>query len=54
MLVLEDEAEEDREKQENELATGETTAVQGHKNLVLPTRKTVNSEKAVRIFFIKY
>lgn len=48
ILVLEDEAEEDREKQENNLVTGESTAVQGRKNQILPTRKTVNSEKAVR------
>lgn len=41
-LVLEDEAE-----QENELVTGETTAVLGQKQQVLPSRKTVSSEKAV-------
>ncbi|XP_016840721.1 WD repeat-containing protein 3 [Nasonia vitripennis] len=49
ILVLEDEAEEEREKQENELVTGETTAVQGQKNQILPTRKTVNSEKAAEL-----
>lgn len=46
-LVLEDEAEEEREKKENELATGETSAVQGQKQHLLPSRKTVNTEKAV-------
>lgn len=50
MLVLEDEAEEEREKQDNELVTSETTTVQGLKNQILPTRKTVNSEKAVRFY----
>uniref|UniRef100_A0A0C9R4Q1 Wdr3 protein n=1 Tax=Fopius arisanus TaxID=64838 RepID=A0A0C9R4Q1_9HYME len=48
-LVLEDEAEEEREKQENELATGDTTAVQGQKQQILPSRKTVNSEKAAEL-----
>lgn len=46
-LVLEDEAEEERERAENELITGETSAVQGQKQQLLPSRKTVNSEKAV-------
>lgn len=48
-LVLEDEAEEEREKQENELATGDTTAVQGQKQQILPSRKTVNTEKAAEL-----
>jgi len=46
-LVLQDEAEEEREQQENELVTGETTAVLGQKQQALPSRKTVSSEKAV-------
>jgi len=45
--VLQDEAEEEREKQEEELATGETTAVLGQKQQALPSKKTVSSEKAV-------
>ncbi|XP_057338104.1 WD repeat-containing protein 3 [Microplitis mediator] len=48
-LVLEDEAEEERERLENELATGETTAVPGQKQQLLPSRKTVNSEKAAEL-----
>ncbi|XP_051168179.1 WD repeat-containing protein 3 [Leptopilina boulardi] len=44
-LVLEDEAEEERERQENELATGENTVVPGQKAQILPSRKTVSSEK---------
>ena len=52
-LVLEDEAEEERERQENELATGETTTVPGQKLMPLPSRKTVTSEKGV-IFFVMY
>jgi len=44
---LEDEAEEEREQQENELVTGESTAVLGQKQQMLPSRKTVSSEKAV-------
>ncbi|XP_015606327.1 WD repeat-containing protein 3 [Cephus cinctus] len=48
-LVLEDEAEEEREKQEKELVTGETTVVQGQKQQLLPSRKTVNSEKAAEL-----
>ncbi|XP_015110704.1 WD repeat-containing protein 3 [Diachasma alloeum] len=48
-LVLEDEGEEEREKQENQLATGNTTAVQGQKQQILPSRKTVNSEKAAEL-----
>lgn len=47
-MVLEDEAEEERERAENELITGETSAVQGQKQQLLPSRKTVNSEKAVK------
>ena len=46
-LVLEDEAEEEREKLENELATGETTTVLGQKTQLLPSRKTVTSERGV-------
>ncbi|XP_020288110.1 WD repeat-containing protein 3 [Pseudomyrmex gracilis] len=48
-LVLEDEAEEERAEQENELATGETTAVLGQKQQALPSRKTVSSEKAAEL-----
>lgn len=48
-LVLEDEGEEEREKLENELVTGETSAVQGQKAQSLPSRKTVNSEKAAEL-----
>ncbi|XP_012276684.1 WD repeat-containing protein 3 [Orussus abietinus] len=48
-LVLEDEAEEEREKQENELATGDITVVQGQKQQLLPSRKTVNSEKGAEL-----
>lgn len=46
-LVLQDEVEEERAERENELATGETTAVLGQKQQALPSRKTVSSEKAV-------
>lgn len=59
-LVLQDEAEEEREQQENELITGETTAVLGQKQQALPSRKTVSSEKAVswsikiNIIYIEY
>ncbi|KAH0946147.1 hypothetical protein HN011_001484 [Eciton burchellii] len=49
ILVLQDEAEEEREKQEEELATGETTAVLGQKQQALPSRKTVSSEKAAEL-----
>lgn len=48
-LVLQDEAEEEREQLENELVTGETTAVLGQKQKALPSRKTVNSEKAAEL-----
>ncbi|KMQ87804.1 wd repeat-containing protein 3 [Lasius niger] len=48
-LVLQDEAEEEREQQENELVTGETTTVLGQKQRALPSRKTVNSEKAAEL-----
>lgn len=48
-LVLEDEAEEERERLENELVTGETSAVQGQKQQLLPSRKTVNSEKGAEL-----
>lgn len=53
-LVLEDEAEEERERQENELATGENTVVPGQKAQILPSRKTVSSEKGVNIFFYNF
>lgn len=46
-LVLQDVAEEEREQQENELITGESTAVLGQKQQALPSKKTVSSEKAV-------
>ncbi|XP_069680320.1 WD repeat-containing protein 3 [Periplaneta americana] len=46
-LVLEDEAEEEREALDNEaLVTGEETTVPGHIGLNLPSKKTVGSEKA--------
>lgn len=46
-LVLEDEAEEEREAQENEaLVTGEETVIPGQIGLNLPSKKTVGSEKA--------
>lgn len=45
--MLQDQAEEEREQQENELVTGENTAVLGQKQQALPSRKTVSSEKAV-------
>ncbi|KAI4496116.1 hypothetical protein M0802_007983 [Mischocyttarus mexicanus] len=48
-LVLQDEAEEERERAENELMTGETSAVQGQKTQLLPSKKTVNSEKAAEL-----
>ncbi|XP_015181340.1 PREDICTED: WD repeat-containing protein 3 [Polistes dominula] len=48
-LVLEDEAEEERERAENELITGEMSAVQGQKSQILPSRKTVNSEKGAEL-----
>ncbi|KAL0112869.1 hypothetical protein PUN28_012250 [Cardiocondyla obscurior] len=48
-LVLQDEAEEEREEQENELVTGESTAVLGQKQQALPSRKTVSSEKAAEL-----
>lgn len=47
-LVLEDEAEEEREALDNEaLVTGEETTVPGQIGLNLPSKKTVGSEKAV-------
>lgn len=47
-LVLEDEAEEEREALDNEaLVTGEETTVPGQAGLNLPSKKTVGSEKAV-------
>ncbi|XP_011643743.1 WD repeat-containing protein 3 isoform X1 [Pogonomyrmex barbatus] len=49
VLVLQDEAEEEREQQENELVTGESTAVLGQKQQALPSRKTVTSEKAAEL-----
>lgn len=46
-LVLEDEREEEREREESEnLATGADTTVQGRSTIVLPSRKTIGSEKA--------
>lgn len=46
-LVLQDEQEEEREEAENRsLATGEDSAVPGLPGLILPSRKTVGSEKA--------
>ncbi|KAG7200923.1 hypothetical protein KM043_003284 [Ampulex compressa] len=48
-LVLQDEAEEEREREENEVVTGSTTAVQGQKQQALPSRKTVSSEKAAEL-----
>lgn len=48
-LVLQDEEEEEREHQENELVTGESTAVPGQKQQSLPSRKTVSSEKGAEL-----
>lgn len=49
-LVLQDEEEEERERQENEqLVTGDTTAVPGQKQQSLPSRKTVNSERGAEL-----
>ncbi|KAI4483042.1 hypothetical protein M0804_008097 [Polistes exclamans] len=48
-LVLEDEEEEERERAENELITGEISAVPGQKSQILPSRKTVNSEKGAEL-----
>ncbi|KAI4471001.1 wd repeat containing protein 3 wdr3 [Holotrichia oblita] len=45
VLVLQDEEEEEREEQDN-LVTGEQTAVPGQPGLNLPSKKTVGSEKA--------
>lgn len=45
-LVLEDEREEEREKEESELATGNETNIPGRSTIILPSRKTVGSEKA--------
>jgi len=53
-LVLQDVAEEEREQQENELITGESTAVLGQKQQTLPSKKTVSSEKAVSGIIKKY
>jgi U3 small nucleolar RNA-associated protein 12 len=51
-LVLEDEAEEEREALDNEaLVTGEETTVPGLAGLNLPSKKTVGSEKAVSCVF---
>lgn len=51
LLVFEDEREEERTKNaENELATGEEINVYGGPSvLALPMKKTVSSEKSVRI-----
>lgn len=49
-LVLEDEAEEEREALDNEaLVTGEESTVPGQAGLNLPSKKTVGSEKAVSL-----
>lgn len=48
-LILQDEEEEEREHQENELATGESTVVPGQKQQSLPSRKTVSSEKGAEL-----
>lgn len=45
-LVLQDEEEEEREQQE-QLATGDTTTVPGQPGLIMASKKTVGSEKAV-------
>lgn len=45
-LVLQDEEEEERE-QVDQLATGEQTVIPGAPGLILATKKTVGSEKAV-------
>ncbi|XP_066603628.1 WD repeat-containing protein 3 isoform X2 [Prorops nasuta] len=44
-LVLQDEEEEEREKQDSQLVTGEVTVVPGQRLQALPSKKTVNSEK---------
>jgi hypothetical protein len=57
ILVLEDETEKEREVRVNKLVTNEISAVQGQKNQILPTHKTVNSEIAVSLiqqFYFKY
>lgn len=49
-LVLEDEAEEEREEMDNQaLVTGEETTVPGQTGLNLPSKKTIGSEKAVSL-----
>lgn len=50
-LVLQDEEETEREQLE-ELATADHTTVAGQPGLILPSKKTVGSEKAVRNFFV--
>lgn len=49
VLVLQDEAEEEREAQEG-LATGENTVVPSQPGLNLPSKKTIGSEKSVSDF----
>ncbi|PSN31419.1 WD repeat-containing protein 3 [Blattella germanica] len=54
-LVLEDEAEEEREAQDNEaLVTGEETVVPGQIGLNLPSKKTVGSEKAFQAKLVEH
>ncbi|KYM96065.1 PREDICTED: WD repeat-containing protein 3 [Cyphomyrmex costatus] len=48
-LVLQDIMEEEREQQENELITGESTTVLGQKQQALPSKKTISSEKAAEL-----
>lgn len=45
-VVLEDEREEERENQETELATGAESNIPGRSAIILPSKKTVGSEKA--------
>lgn len=49
ILVLEDEEEQEREDAANEAISEEQTTVRGQKQQVLPTKKTLTSEKGVRI-----
>lgn len=48
IVVLQDEAEQEREEQEN-LATGDQTVVPGQPGTILPSKKTVGSEKGVSL-----
>lgn len=53
-LVLQDEQEEEREQQEK-LATGDQAAIiPGQPGLNLPSKKTIGSEKAVRIKYHRF